>query len=80
MSDSRSDRLNSAKRRYWKANLIVIALLLAVWLVASCCCGILFIEPLNEFSIGKLPLGDRAVRLEHARLDEVFQFVVGAIL
>ena len=57
MSDSNSDQLSQAKKRYWKANLIVISVLLAIWFVASCCCGIIFIEQLNEFSVGNLPLG-----------------------
>ena len=51
------DPLVIAKRRYWKVNLIVIVVLLTIWFVASCCCGILFIEQLNQFSIGNLPLG-----------------------
>ena len=57
MSDSNSEQLKQVKKRYWKANLIVITVLLAIWFVASCCCGIIFIEQLNEFSIGNLPLG-----------------------
>lgn len=56
MNDS-TDPLVIAKQRYWKANLIVIGILLTIWFLASCCCGILFIEPLNQFSIGNLPLG-----------------------
>ena len=48
---------SEAKTAYWKANLAVIVVLLLVWFIASCCCGIIFIEPLNQFSIGNLPLG-----------------------
>lgn len=47
----------NASDRYWKSNLIVISVLLAIWAIVSCCCGILFIEPLNEFKFGKLPFG-----------------------
>ena len=54
MSDSKID---SPDRRYWRINLTVIAVLLTIWFVASCCAGILFVEPLNQFSIGNLPFG-----------------------
>ena len=54
---SKSESIAIAKRRYWRANVTVIVVLLAIWFVASCCCGILFIEQLNEFSIGNLPFG-----------------------
>ena len=47
----------SASEHYWKSNLIVISVLLVIWAAVSCCCGILFIEPLNEFKFGKLPFG-----------------------
>jgi len=42
---------------YWRANLRLIAVLLAIWAVVSYCCGILFVEQLNQFKIGALPLG-----------------------
>ena len=42
---------------YWKINVRLITVLLAIWAMVSCLGGILFVEPLNEFSIGKLPLG-----------------------
>ena len=47
----------ASSNRYWKSNLIVISILLSIWAIVSCLCGIIFIEPLNEFSVGKLPLG-----------------------
>lgn len=57
MNTGKSEQLCAVRRRYWKSNVIVIAVLLAIWFVASCGCGILFIEPLNRLSIGNLPLG-----------------------
>ena len=45
------------RRRYWRANIRLITILLIVWAVVSYGCGILFVEQLNRFSIGSLPLG-----------------------
>ncbi len=44
-------------KRYWRANIKVIAVLLLIWATVSYGCSILFIEQLNQFKIGKLPLG-----------------------
>ncbi len=44
-------------KRYWRANIKVIAVLLLIWATVSFGCSILFIEQLNQFKIGKLPLG-----------------------
>ena len=42
---------------YWRANLRLIAVLLAVWALVSYVLGILLVEPLNSLHIGSLPLG-----------------------
>ena len=42
---------------YWKANIRLILGLLIVWTLVSHFAGILFIEQLNQFTIGQLPLG-----------------------
>ncbi|MEX0742376.1 MAG: DUF4212 domain-containing protein [Phycisphaeraceae bacterium] len=42
---------------YWKANVRLIVSLLCVWAAVSFGCSIFFIEQLNAFSIGGLPLG-----------------------
>ncbi len=44
-------------QRYWSANLRLISILLSIWAVVSYGCGILFVESLNRFSLGNLPLG-----------------------
>lgn len=44
-------------RGYWIANMSLIGVLLAIWAAVSYGCGILFIEKLNEYKIGELPLG-----------------------
>ncbi|MGJ8668491.1 MAG: DUF4212 domain-containing protein [Oceanococcus sp.] len=42
---------------YWKANLSLLWKLLLVWFLASFGCGILFVDFLNQFSIGGMKLG-----------------------
>lgn len=55
MSDSRSDPPDALG--YWRANLRVMAMLLAVWFVASYLLGIILVEPLNVVRVGGFPLG-----------------------
>ena len=47
----------SQKADYWKANLRLIALCLAIWFVVSFGFGIILVEPLNSISIGGYKLG-----------------------
>ena len=42
---------------YWRSNLLLIGILLAIWATVSYGCGIFLIDWLNQFHIGKLPLG-----------------------
>ena len=42
---------------YWRANLRIIGLLLAVWLVVGLLLSVVFVETLNRFSLGGYPLG-----------------------
>ncbi|MDX1594142.1 MAG: DUF4212 domain-containing protein [Gammaproteobacteria bacterium] len=49
--------LNASAEAYWKANLRLISILLAVWFVASYLFGIILVEPLNSIKIGGYPLG-----------------------
>jgi len=55
--EGRNVSKNDTQRGYWRANLRLIAVLLAIWATVSFGCGILFVEQLNRFHIGKLPLG-----------------------
>ncbi len=41
----------SDKRAYWRANLRLLAVLLAVWAVVSFGCGVVFVEVLNQVRI-----------------------------
>ncbi len=42
---------------YWRANARILVILLSVWFVSSFGLGILFVEPLNNLSLGGFPLG-----------------------
>ena len=42
---------------YWRAHKRLLAVTLSIWFVASFGCGILFVDELNQFSIGGVPLG-----------------------
>lgn len=45
------------KLDYWRKNVRLIRWLLVVWFAVSLGAGILFVKPLNNFSIGNLPFG-----------------------
>ena len=47
----------SEPRSYWRANLRLIGILLGIWLLVSVGAGILFVEWLNRWKLGALPLG-----------------------
>ena len=57
--DTGDSTTSSAANRaaYWRANVKCIVTLLTIWAVVSFGCGILFIEQLNAFRFGQLPLG-----------------------
>lgn len=44
-------------QQYWKKNLRMLSILLAIWFLVSYGCGILFAEALNVYKIGGFPLG-----------------------
>ena len=47
----------SNNNEYWRSNLKIVLILLAVWFTVSFGFGILLVEYLNEFQIGGFPLG-----------------------
>ena len=51
------DDSNDNRRRYWRANVRLITILLAIWAAVSYGCSILFVEQLNQFKVGELPMG-----------------------
>ena len=62
-SDSVSENKRSAlenqsgREAFWRANKRLILVLLSIWLIVSLGCGVWWIEWLNQFTIGSLPLG-----------------------
>lgn len=42
---------------YWKANLRLVSILLAVWFIVSYLFGIVLVEPLNNIRVGGTGLG-----------------------
>jgi putative solute:sodium symporter small subunit len=48
---------NGWRRDYWRRNLRLMVILLAIWFVVSFGAGILFVEQLNEIEINNFPLG-----------------------
>jgi putative solute:sodium symporter small subunit len=50
--------MDAAQRQeYWRRNLRLMGVLLAIWALVSYGAGILFVEPLNNLSIFGIPLG-----------------------
>ena len=52
-----ADTASARARAYWRSNLRVMAVLLAIWFGVSFGLGILFVEPLNRIHLGGFPLG-----------------------
>ena len=65
MSQSSPEETSDASRyaygeslsRFWKGNVKLLLVLLALWAIAGLGCGILFADALNEFKLGGFPLG-----------------------
>ena len=55
--NSRGTVTPDRSRRYWRANLKLMGLLLAIWFTVSFGFGILLAEPLNEFRFFGFKLG-----------------------
>lgn len=47
----------AARARYWRKNLSWLGGLLSVWFLVSYGCGILFVDYLDKFKLGGVPLG-----------------------
>ena len=48
---------SATARSYWRSNLRVLGVLLAIWAFAAFGLGIAFVEPLNAFQVGGFPVG-----------------------
>lgn len=51
------DATDEKKRAYWRANLRLMAMLLAIWFLVSFGFGILLRDWLDQYAIGGAPLG-----------------------
>ena len=49
--------LRRSHESYWRKNLILVGILLAVWFLVSCVLGIFLAKPLNSIHLGGFPLG-----------------------
>ena len=49
--------MSNTREEYWKANLRLVGVLLAIWFLVSYVFGILLVEPLNAISLGGYKLG-----------------------
>jgi len=65
------DRRTAAQKAYWRANIRLMSILMAIWALVSYGFGILLREPLDAFSIGGAPLG-----LWFAQQGSIYVFVV----
>lgn len=61
----------SWRQRYWKKNLRLMIVLLAIWFTVSFGFGVLLIEPLNAIEILGFPLG-----LWFAQQGSIYTFVI----
>lgn len=55
--DVHDARIVAAIDRYWRSNLRIMAVLLAIWAGAGLGCGVLLADALNRFQLGGFPLG-----------------------
>ena len=47
----------TSRKKYWRKNIKLLLILLAVWFIVSFGFGILLVEPLNQIQIGGFQLG-----------------------
>lgn len=52
-----SPAVEASLRRYWRSNVKIMAVLLAVWAVAGLGCGVVFADKLAAVRLGGFPLG-----------------------
>ena len=49
--------MNDKAKEYWKANIALVLMLLAVWFIVSYVFSIALLEPLNSIRVGGVGLG-----------------------
>ncbi len=55
--DLHDPRIVECIDRYWRKNMLIMALLLIIWAVVGLGCGVLLADRLNQFALGGFPLG-----------------------
>ena len=55
--DVHDPRIRAAIDSYWRKNLRIMSVLLAIWAMVGLGCGVLFADTLNQFRLGGFPLG-----------------------
>lgn len=55
--DVHDPRVRAAIDSYWRRNVRIMAVLLAIWAVVGLGCGVLFADVLNQLRLGGFPLG-----------------------
>lgn len=53
----RDPRIRANIDRYWRSNVTIMIVLLAVWALAGLGCGVIWADWLNQFRLGGFPLG-----------------------
>ena len=51
------DAVAEALKRYWRANVAIMTVLLTIWAIVGLGCGILFADVLNQYKLSGYPLG-----------------------
>ena len=62
---------SSSKNAYWRDNIRIVLVLLAIWFLVGYVASIFFIDPLNTIKIGRVGLG-----FWMAQQGSIFVFVV----
>lgn len=58
LSSPHDPRIQASLKRYWRANITLMSVLLACWAVVGLGCGVLFADTLNQYKVfGGFPLG-----------------------
>lgn len=55
--DVNDPRIAASIDRYWRKNITIMLILLAIWAIAGLGCGIVFADMLNAYKLGGFPLG-----------------------
>ena len=69
--DIHDERVSAAIDRYWRSNITIMVILLAIWATVGLGCGVLLADYLNQYQLGGFPLG-----FWFAQQGSIFTFVL----